>query len=108
MAAPSAKRRRPAQGAFPVSLRLRLTLWYSAVLTIVLGLFGAAVYTILVFSLTSQIDQSLEDAANGITASANLARVLDQPIVIIPAPDEPLGALNVSAQVWRLDGTLAT
>jgi len=91
-----------------VSLRLRLTLWYSAVLAVVLGLFGLLVYGILVFSLTSQIDQSLEDAANEITASANLTRVLDQPIVIIPLPDEPLGALNVSAQVWRLDGTLAT
>lgn len=108
MAASPTARRRPARDLFSVSLRLRLTLWYSVVLMVVLGLFGLSVYGILVFSLTSQIDQSLEDAANGITASANLTRVLDQPIVILPAPDEPLGALNVSAQVWRLDGTLAT
>ena len=39
-----------------VSLRFRLTLWYTAILTVVITLFGLAVWWVLAFSLTSQID----------------------------------------------------
>lgn len=99
---------RPDSLAPLVTLRLRLTLWYSAVLFLVLFFFGLAVYGILDYSLTSQVDQTLKRAADRIIDAATVGRVLNQPIVFLPEPDDPLGALNVSAQVWRLDGSLAT
>src|SRR5215467_2039214 len=51
-------------GHTPVTLRLRLTFWYSAVLAVIITMFGMAVYGITTFTLTTQIDTSLRDTAN--------------------------------------------
>ena len=43
-----------------MTLRARLTLWYAAVLTLVLVAFGVAVYALLSLSLIREIDATLE------------------------------------------------
>jgi two-component system OmpR family sensor kinase len=52
-----------------VSLRLRLTVWYTAVLAAVLILFGTIVYTTLNFSLTSEIEGTLNRTADEVLAA---------------------------------------
>ena len=49
-----------------MTLRARLTVWYAAVLTAILFLFGSAVYLMLVFSLTRQVEETLERIADDI------------------------------------------
>src|SRR6266571_4484301 len=45
-------------------LRVRLTLWYSAVLAVALVLFGIALYVIMQYLLFEQVRQSLDDLTN--------------------------------------------
>lgn len=52
-----------------MSLRLRLTIWYTAVLAAVLILFGTLVYTSLNFSLTSEIENTLNRTADEVLAA---------------------------------------
>ena len=52
-----------------MSLRLRLTIWYTAVLAAVLILFGTIVYTTLNFSLTSEIEGTLNRTADEVLAA---------------------------------------
>ncbi|TFH37341.1 MAG: HAMP domain-containing protein [Anaerolineales bacterium] len=55
-----------------MSLRLRLTMLYTAVLAAVLILFGTIVYTSLNFSLTSEIEQTLNRTADEVLAAGRL------------------------------------
>ncbi len=89
-----------------MSLRLRLTLWYSTVLAGVIFLFGVIVYTILSASLIGQIDLSLKAAAEDIIRASSVSQVLDIQIVNIPPDLDRFGGPNVYAQVWKTDGTL--
>jgi two-component system OmpR family sensor kinase len=88
-----------------MTLRLRLTLWYSMVLAGIILLFGMAVYAILVISLTHQIDLSLHTAANEINRAISIDRVLDFQVVTIPQLDR-FGTSSVYVQVWKTNGTL--
>lgn len=47
-----------------MSIRFRLTLWYTTILTVVIALFGVTVWSTLAFSLTNQIDQRLIQTAD--------------------------------------------
>jgi signal transduction histidine kinase len=93
-----------------MSLRLRLTLFYSAVLTGVLVLFGASVYGILSYSLLFQIDQNLDAAAKEIASASSISPVLGIRFVNLPdlTKEDRFGGASIYAQVWRLEGTLAT
>jgi signal transduction histidine kinase len=86
-----------------VTLRARLTLWYSGLLTGVLVLFGTAVYLLLSYLLTKQVDDSLISTASDIRSAA--IRTVDGVIGF------PSLALNLTAeaqvQVWQTDGVLA-
>ena len=55
-----------------MSIRLRLTLWYTTVLAAVVIIFGAALYSLLTFTLLNSIDRQLEDAANRVIESTRL------------------------------------
>src|ERR1051325_3692327 len=88
-----------------MTLRLRLTLWYSIVLAGIIFLFGVAVYAILVNSLTRQIDLSLRNAADEINRAISINRVLDFQVVTIPQLDR-FGTSSVYVQVWKTDSTL--
>ncbi|MFN2275452.1 MAG: sensor histidine kinase [Anaerolineales bacterium] len=52
-----------------MTLRARLTLWYTGVLGAVLLLFAAVVYLTLSFNLTNQIEQSLSRTADDVLAT---------------------------------------
>jgi two-component system, OmpR family, sensor kinase len=88
-----------------VTLRLRLTFWYSAVLAVIIALFGAAVYGILAASLTRQIDLGLTTAADEILRTSRFSPML-QTVRIPPNLDE-FGGPNIYVQVWGTDGKLA-
>jgi two-component system OmpR family sensor kinase len=78
-----------------VTLRVRLTLWYAAVLGGVLFLFGATVYVLLSYSLTGQIEETLKEAADDIL----LASRRDMSGITLPRLDL---TGNVYVQVWAL------
>ena len=88
-----------------MTLRWRLTLWYSAVLAGIIALFGVVVYTFMAATLMGQIDARLQDTAREIIGGSQLHSVLDVQIVTIPKLDR-FGATRVYVQVWNLDGTL--
>jgi two-component system OmpR family sensor kinase len=76
-----------------VTLRARLTLWYAAVLSGVLFLFGATVYVLLSYSLTGQIEDTLKEAADDIL----LASHRDMTGITLPRLDL---TGNIYVQVW--------
>ncbi len=92
-----------------MSLRLRLTLWYSSVLVVVLSVFGIAVYGFLSYTLIRQVDLALQTAAARIIERSTLRVTgLSVGTVFLPPLDNELGATNVVAQVWSNDLTLFT
>jgi heavy metal sensor kinase len=84
-----------------MTLRARLTLWYGAVLAGVLVAFGAAVYLLLSYSLTSEIDRTLDTSANDI----RLAFRRDVQVITLPPLALSLSS-NVYVQVWDDKGNL--
>jgi len=82
-----------------VTLRARLTLWYTAVLAGVLLLFGAALYLLLTRSLTAQIENTLAQTADDILSASR------RDIRGITLPPLDLTA-NVYVQVWGADRIL--
>ncbi len=86
-----------------MTLRARLTLWYSGLLAGVLLLFGTAVYLLLSYLLTKQVDDSLLSTADDIRSAA--IRTVDGVIGFPPLALDLTAEVQV--QVWRTDGTLA-
>lgn len=92
--------RQKAIAASPMSLRLRLTLWYSGVLATVLFVFGTAVYFLLEFNLTRQLDQTLEDAARQISENSTSVTIRGQSIATIPNLENEYASAVLYVQVW--------
>jgi heavy metal sensor kinase len=84
-----------------VTLRARLTLWYTGVLALVLLAFGLAVYSLLSLSLVRQIDTTLNIAADEI----RLAFRRDVEGIRLPPMALDLTA-NVYVQVWDTERNL--
>ncbi|MBM3122226.1 MAG: HAMP domain-containing protein, partial [Chloroflexi bacterium] len=84
-----------------MTLRARLTLWYAAVLTLVLAAFGVAVYALLSLSLIREIDATLNVAADDI----RLAFRREVTGIRLPPMALDLTA-NVYVQVWDAGGAL--
>jgi two-component system OmpR family sensor kinase len=76
-----------------VTLRVRLTVWYTLVLTGVLILFGTVVYLLLSRSLTIQIQDTLQQTADDILRASRR----DVRGIVLPALDL---TANVYVQVW--------
>lgn len=77
-----------------MTLRARLTLWYTAVLAAVLVIFGAIVFLTLTYSLITQIDDTLDRTADDILRASQM-----------PELEITLRALdlttNVYVQFWQ-------
>ena len=84
-----------------MTLRARLTLWYTAVLALVLLAFGLAVYALLSLSLIRQIDSTLNVAADEI----RLAFRREVEGIRLPPMALDLSA-NVYVQIWDTGGNL--
>lgn len=89
----------------PVTLRLRLTLWYSAVLMIVLFMFGMLVYSFMSTLMLRQVDDSIDAASHAIARSGRVASLRNLTLLNVPLDEQP-GAASVYAQVLEADGTL--
>ena len=72
-----------------MSIRVRLTLWYTSVLAIVLVLFSVALYSLLTFTLLNQIDHELQSVADRVAQSARLRLSLLSlnPVLEVPELD---------------------
>jgi heavy metal sensor kinase len=95
----------PAQS---MSLRLRLTLWYSGVLASVVALFGLAVYFVLDSSLTRQVDQVLHDTAQQIVANSSATSVYGIATARMPDLEDGFATTVLYAQIWQTDFSLVT
>ncbi len=83
-----------------MSLRLRLTIWYTAVLAAVLILFGTIVYTTLNYSLTSEIESTLNRTADELLVAG---RTPDDLAITLRALDL---TTNVSVQFLNVGGEI--
>ena len=74
-----------------MSIRIRLTLWYVSLLGIVLILFSAAFFGVLKYSLTTEVDRTLQERAQqvavGIQAQNSLDNILSAGGVTLPELD---------------------
>ena len=86
-----------------MSLRLRLTILYSALTGGILLIFGALVYVLVNVLLTSQIDATLQQTALDITRNIRVDSVGQLNLVTLPQLDL---TANVYVQIWDLEGNL--
>ena len=87
-----------------MTLRTRLTLWYTGLLAGVFILFGSAVYLLLSFLLTEQINDTLLRTAEDIRSTA--IRSVGGEVIAFPPQALALTA-GVGVQVWSSDGVVA-
>jgi len=88
-----------------MSIRTRLTLWYTAVLAIFVVALGVIVYAVLAFNLTAGLDRTLQNAANQVVSSARVRPFRDIQVITIPELD--VFGSNVYIQVMDQDGQIA-
>jgi len=70
-----------------MSIRLRLTLWYTTILAAVVIIFGTALYYLLTFTLMSSIDRQLESTSQQVANSARIRFSLLSLETMIELPD---------------------
>jgi heavy metal sensor kinase len=88
-----------------VTLRLRLTLWYSAVLAVVLCIFGMTVYSFMSYLMIRQIDDSIDAASQAIARAIRVTSLMNLTLLQVPLDEQP-GAASVYAQVLSPEGAL--
>lgn len=88
-----------------MTLRWRLTLWYSLVLAGVLGLVGTGVYVVLQTALMQSVDERVRTTADQVAAAGRVGLIWAvtraEAINAVEAP-------QLYAQVWWADGQLAS
>jgi hypothetical protein len=85
------------------SVRVRLTLWYVAAMSVVLGVYVFAVYSFVDRSIADTVDEQLRDDIYWVTASVyqtpDGSLMLNEPEQLAPEADAPW------VQVWNADGS---
>jgi two-component system OmpR family sensor kinase len=94
-----------------MSIRTRLTLWYTAVLAAFILLLGTTVYGVLSFNLTAGLDRTLRDASNQVVSTAYVQPFFDIQVIALPELDVfgsnvYLEAIDLSGQVVRESANL--
>jgi len=96
-----------------VSIRLRLTLWYTSLLGITLALSGLLMYFTVQYSLYNEVDRNIESRARQIQHSYQevVSAQLDPEIVmsqtkILPPPLETFSGPDLYIQILTLDGRI--
>jgi two-component system OmpR family sensor kinase len=90
-------------------IRIRLTVWYTFLLGVILVTFSVLLFLVLKFSLHAQVDRNLEDRAQQIGAG-----IQAETIINLETGEVFLPQLNVFSspaifiQVIRIDGTLVS
>jgi len=90
-----------------LTLRLRLTFWYSAVLAAIIALFGMMVYEVTSYILIRQMDMSMVGTAQTILNSSHPWNSFEAMGIQIPALDR-LGVQRTIVQAWDTDGNLVS
>ena len=88
-----------------MSLRLRLTLLYSAFMGGILVVFGLTVYALVNIILLNQVDTQLAGVAREIVRATNVDSTGELSLISLPQMDMTSSAY---VQVWDHDGTLIT
>src|SRR6266566_3185306 len=88
-----------------LTLRLRLTFWYSAVLAFIIALFGMVVYGGTSILLIRQIDATLNGTAQTILSAGHLRSTLDTQQLFLP-PLDRFGFPRTIVQIWTVDKVL--
>ena len=70
-----------------MSIRTRLTLWYTVVLTIFIVVLGTIVYTALALNLVSGLDRILRETASQVISTARVRSFPDIQVITIPELD---------------------
>jgi heavy metal sensor kinase len=87
-----------------MSIRWRLTLWYTTILAVVIVVFGAALYTLLTFTLMNSIDRQLQGTAELVAQSVRVVLPLFGLDTVLEVPDLDIMATpGVYIQVYDLD-----
>ncbi|MCG0277976.1 MAG: HAMP domain-containing histidine kinase [Thermanaeromonas sp.] len=88
-----------------MTLRCRLTLWYTAVLAFTLLLLGGLVYALLSHYLAREVDYSLANKAQEVKRSIKVSRFLRQQGIILPdvnvfsSPDTFLQVVDLEGEI---------
>ncbi len=89
-------------------IRWRLTIWYTAVLLVVLLLIGSSVYLVLEYSLTAEIERNLENKAEEVIKSTKVVGSLPFFLRQVVLPDvEVFAAPDIYLQVITREGEAA-
>jgi two-component system OmpR family sensor kinase len=84
-----------------MSIRTRLTMWYTAVLTVFIVALGILVYAVLAFNLIAGLDRTLRDTSNQVVSTARVRSFLDIQVITIPELD--VFGSSVYVEVLNLD-----
>jgi heavy metal sensor kinase len=90
-------------------IRIRLTLWYTLLLGIILIIFSTALYFVLEITLHQQIDNNLHDRAQQVISGIEVQIVFDRESgqIIIPEADI-FSSPSIFVQIIDGEGTLVT
>ena len=91
-----------------MSIRLRLTLWYSFVLALLLIILGVSIYSILSNNLRANIDVQLNDTAEQILAASRVRAVSNILQVTVPDELDIFRASGVGALVLDLNRNIVS
>lgn len=87
-----------------MSIRTRLTLWYTTILAVVVVVFGAALYTLLTFTLLNSIDRQLQGTAEAVAQSARVVLPLVGLETVLELPDlDVVATPGLYVQVYDVD-----
>jgi two-component system, OmpR family, sensor kinase len=89
-----------------MTIRRRLTLWYAALLTIIIILFGTVTYSVMRFTMINSIDSALNETAHLIAVNSRLVLVptFGGPtrVEILLAQLDLFRASGVYVQAWEM------
>lgn len=95
-----------------MSIRSRLTLWYSGVLTLALFLFGVALYFFLYYyymdDAQTRLQEQADSTANRLRQEVYLSRQTGQPVTSIKPDDSDLRNNNMFLQLTDLNSRFVT
>ena len=90
-----------------MSIRLRLTLWYTLVLSALLGAIGFAVFSVFAATLQQNADRRLDETVAQVIAVSSASTVVGEIRINVPVEADVFRASGLYLQVIDLDGEIA-
>jgi signal transduction histidine kinase len=89
-----------------MSIRLRLTLWYTAVLAGILLIFGIAIYQTFTSSLSTEVDRTLKEVEIDLRAASRGRQPFSWDDELISEQFKSFELSTVYVQAWNVQGDL--